>query len=111
MADTDSYIFLTADVIALIVQAVGGSVASQGAAVESLAQANHGANIMLGGILVQFGRRSCHPQAISSRSESYIQLQSSSTSLSPWSILFASRWTSPSEPSLRSHGLIVSTIV
>lgn len=43
-------IFLTADVVALIIQAVGGSVA---ASADTLSAANNGGNIMLGGIIIQ----------------------------------------------------------
>ncbi|KAH7106598.1 RTA1-domain-containing protein [Auriculariales sp. MPI-PUGE-AT-0066] len=46
-----SYIFITADVAALLVQAVGGSQAS---AAETLEDANKGGKVMLGGIALQF---------------------------------------------------------
>ncbi|KAH7096280.1 RTA1 like protein-domain-containing protein [Auriculariales sp. MPI-PUGE-AT-0066] len=46
-----AYIFLTADAIALVVQAVGGG---QAAAAITLPAANRGANVMLGGIVFQF---------------------------------------------------------
>ncbi|KAJ7054248.1 RTA1-domain-containing protein [Mycena amicta] len=45
-------VFLSCDIIALVVQAVGGALASESA---TLAAANQGANTMLGGITFQFG--------------------------------------------------------
>ena len=48
---TDSYIFVVADMAALIIQAIGGGRAS---AAETLEAANQGGRIMLGGIALQF---------------------------------------------------------
>ncbi|KAF8592910.1 hypothetical protein BDV93DRAFT_593759 [Ceratobasidium sp. AG-I] len=47
----DSIIFITADVTALIIQAVGGAMAS---IADTLDGANRGGNIMLAGIIIQF---------------------------------------------------------
>lgn len=48
----DSIIFITADVTALVIQAVGGALAS---IANTLEGADRGGNIMLAGIVIQLG--------------------------------------------------------
>ncbi len=48
----DSLIFVSCDVISLVVQGAGGGIAASG---DTLEDANMGGNIMLGGIVFQLG--------------------------------------------------------